>query len=221
MTNVTTTSVSPGSSLGGASSAGQTTAKKDQMGQVEFMQLLIAQLKNQDPEAPVDSKEFAVQLAQFTQVEKLNSIDEKLGKQADNSLTSIAGYLGQQVTLNASTLAVKGGQGGQLAVNLSGQSNEVNVQLTDKDGNVVGTKTFTNLPSGKNYLTLEGLGVTDGEYGFKVSALRASGAGYYNPAAAVSGVVTGFIPGPDPKLVVGDQEFSVSGVTEVALPPKS
>ena len=92
MTNVTTTSASPLSSLTGTSSSGQTTSKKDQMGQVEFMQLLIAQLKNQDPEAPVDSKEFAVQLAQFTQVEKLNSIDEKLGKQADNSLSSIAGY---------------------------------------------------------------------------------------------------------------------------------
>lgn len=217
MTNITTTSVSPASST----VTGQAkTSKKDQMGQVEFMQLLIAQLKNQDPEAPVDSKEFAVQLAQFTQVEKLNSIDEKLGKQADNSLSSIAGYLGQQVTLNASSVSVKSGQGGQLAINLSGPSSQVNVQLTDKDGKVVGTKSFTNLPSGKNFLTLDALGIADGTYGFKVSALRSTGAGYYTPSAAVSGVVTGFIPGPDPKLVVGDQEFAVSGVTSVSLPPK-
>jgi flagellar basal-body rod modification protein FlgD len=222
MTNVTTSSVSPVSALlGGTSPTGQATStKNNQMGQVEFMQLLIAQLKNQDPEAPVDSKEFAVQLAQFTQVEKLSSIDDKLGKQADNTLSSIAGYLGQQVTLNATTVSVKGGQGGQLAVSLSGPSSEVNVQLMGKDGNVVGTKSFSNLPDGKNYLSLDGLGVSDGAYGFKVSALRSTGAGYYSPTAAVSGVVTGFIPGPDPKLVVGDQEFSVSGITEVAVPPK-
>ena len=60
------------------------TKKNDQMGQIEFMQLLIAQLKNQDPEAPVDSKEFAVQLAQFTQVEKLTAIDEKLNRQTSS-----------------------------------------------------------------------------------------------------------------------------------------
>ncbi|MEY4669216.1 MAG: hypothetical protein RL518_1915 [Pseudomonadota bacterium] len=194
--------------------------KGDEMGQVEFMKLLIAQLKNQDPEAPVDSKEFAVQLAQFTQVEKLTSIEQKLASQNQNNISSMAGYLGQQVKLSGSEVKVSGGQGGQLQIDLTSASSLVKVDLLDADGKVVGTKTFENLPAGKNYVTLDGLGVKDGGYGFSVSATRPSGAGFYQPPASVSGLVTGFVPGPDPKLVIGNQEYPVGAVQEVTLPQK-
>jgi len=184
------------------------------------MKLLIAQLKNQDPEAPVDSKEFAVQLAQFTQVEKLTSIEQKLASQNQNNIASMAGYLGQQVRLNSTEVTVTGGDGGQLEVDLNGASSSLTVQLKDKDGKAVGEKVFSNLPSGKNILTLEGLGVKDGAYGFSVSATRASGVGFYQPSAAVTGLVTGFIPGPDPKLVVGNREYSIGAVKAVTGPSK-
>ena len=35
-----------------------------------FLQLLVAQLKNQDPESPADGTAFVTQLAQFTQLEQ-------------------------------------------------------------------------------------------------------------------------------------------------------
>jgi flagellar basal-body rod modification protein FlgD len=218
MADLTTGTISGYSST--ATTGTATTKKGDQMGQVEFMKLLIAQLKNQDPEAPVDSKEFAVQLAQFTQVEKLTSIDQKLAAQSQSNISSMAGYLGQQVKLNGSEVAVSGGQGGQLQIDLSAASSLVKVDLLDADGKVVGTKTFENLNAGKNIVALDGLGVKDGKYGFSVAATRPSGAGFYKPTAAVSGLVTGFVPGPDPKLVIGNQEYSVGSVQEVALPPK-
>jgi len=203
-----------------ASAQSTSTKKGDEMGQVEFMKLLIAQLKNQDPEAPVDSKEFAVQLAQFTQVEKLTSIEQKLASQNQNNISSMAGYLGQQVKLSSTDVKVSSGSGGQLQIDLTGATPIVKVDLLDAKGKVVGTKTFENLPAGKNFVTLDGLGVQDGSYGFSVSATRPSGAGFYKPSAAVSGLVTGFVPGPDPKLVIGNQEFSVGAVQEVTLPPK-
>lgn len=219
MADLTTSTISGYSST--ATSGQTTTAKKgDEMGQVEFMKLLIAQLKNQDPEAPVDSKEFAVQLAQFTQVEKLTSIEQKLTSQNQNNISSMAGYLGQQVKLNATDVTVSGGQGGQLQVDLSAATPLVKVDLLDADGKVVGTKTFENLKAGRNIVTLDGLGLQDGKYGFSVAATRPSGAGFYQPVAAVSGLVTGFVPGPDPKLVIGNQEYSVGAVQEVTLPPK-
>ena len=195
------------------------TKKNDQMGQIEFMQLLIAQLKNQDPEAPVDSKEFAVQLAQFTQVEKLTAIDEKLNRQT-SSISSVAGYLGQQVMLSDKNVSVSQGQGGQLQINLPQASSEVRVDLLDKAGKVVGQKTFSGLEAGKQIVTLDGLSVPDGTYGYGIAAVRGSGVGYYSPESAVSGLVTGFIPGPDPKLVLGNREVSVGAVREVTLPPK-
>ena len=216
LTTSTISGYSPTATTGKTSS----TKKGDEMGQVEFMKLLIAQLKNQDPEAPVDSKEFAVQLAQFTQVEKLTAIDQKLASQSQNNISSMAGYLGQQVKLNSSEVTVGGGQGGQLQIDLSAASPLVKVDLLDTDGKVVGTKTFENLSAGKNIVTLDGLGINDGRYGFSVAATRPSGAGFYKPVAAVSGLVTGFVPGPDPKLVIGTQEYAVGAVQEVTLTPK-
>ena len=216
LTTSTISGYSPTATTGQTSS----TKKGDDMGQVEFMKLLIAQLKNQDPEAPVDSKEFAVQLAQFTQVEKLTAIDQKLASQSQNNISSMAGYLGQQVKLNSSEVTVGGGQGGQLQIDLSAASPLVTVDLLDSNGKVVGTKAYENLSAGKNIVTLDGLGVKDGSYGFSVAATRPSGAGFYQPASAVSGLVTGFVPGPDPKLVIGNQEYSVGAVQEVTLPPK-
>jgi flagellar basal-body rod modification protein FlgD len=216
LTTSTISGYSPTATTGQTSS----TKKGDDMGQVEFMKLLIAQLKNQDPEAPVDSKEFAVQLAQFTQVEKLTAIDQKLASQSQNNISSMAGYLGQQVKLTSSEVTVGGGQGGQLQIDLSAASPLVKVDLLDADGKVVGTKTFENLRAGKNIVTLDGLGINDGRYGFSVAATRPSGAGFYQPVAAVSGLVTGFVPGPDPKLVIGNQEYAVGAVQEVTLPPK-
>ena len=41
-----------------------------QMGKLEFLELLTAQLKHQDPMAPADDKAFIAQLAQFSALEQ-------------------------------------------------------------------------------------------------------------------------------------------------------
>jgi len=47
-----------------------------EMGKEEFLQLLVAQLRNQDPINPLQAEEFAAQLAQFAQVEQLVNLNE-------------------------------------------------------------------------------------------------------------------------------------------------
>jgi len=48
------------------------------MGKDQFMKLLITEMQNQDPMSPMDGKDLAVQLAQFTSVEQLTDINTKL-----------------------------------------------------------------------------------------------------------------------------------------------
>ena len=43
-----------------------------------FLQLMVAQLKNQDPLSPTDSAQFMGQLAQFSQLEQLVGIRQEL-----------------------------------------------------------------------------------------------------------------------------------------------
>ena len=48
------------------------------LGQDQFMSLLVEQLKNQDPLKPMENTEFITQLATFSSLEKLSSIESIL-----------------------------------------------------------------------------------------------------------------------------------------------
>jgi flagellar basal-body rod modification protein FlgD len=63
---------------------------KGDMGKTEFLQLLVAQLKNQDPLDPSDGKEMAAQLAQFSSVEQLVSVNDTLDQIRDALRTAAA-----------------------------------------------------------------------------------------------------------------------------------
>lgn len=52
-----------------------------------FLQLLVTQLQNQDPMNPADGTQFVTQLAQFSSLEQLMSINKGIGT-LTNSLTS-------------------------------------------------------------------------------------------------------------------------------------
>ena len=62
-------STAPGANTG-ASSTTSGTAPSQQM----FLQLLVAQIKNQDPTTPTDPSQFVAQLAQFSQLEQTIAI---------------------------------------------------------------------------------------------------------------------------------------------------
>src|SRR5687768_12595215 len=64
----------PGASAVGGAPINPTS----QLGKQDFMKLLVAQLKNQDPLNPMDSREMITQLSTLTSVEKLTSVDQSL-----------------------------------------------------------------------------------------------------------------------------------------------
>lgn len=216
MSTNSTSGVTAGSTAQGAQLTPRN--RNEQIGKNEFLTLLITQLKNQDPEAPMDSKEFAVQLAQFTQVERLISIDEKLSAQSDAAaMGSIAGYLGHRVVLNGKTVDVRGGDAGQLQVELARDAAGLQVQFLNSRGAVVGQKDLGQLRAGKQIVSLGGSGVPDGTYTVKVVATNRFGGGTFEPSVSPVGLVSGFIPGPTPRLIVNGREVSMSDVREVAL----
>jgi flagellar basal-body rod modification protein FlgD len=87
---------------GSATSAAATTAtaqKKATLNYDNFLQLLIAQLKNQDPTQPVDASQQMAQLASFSQVEQTIQTNAKLDTLlANSSLTQASSYIGKYMT---------------------------------------------------------------------------------------------------------------------------
>ena len=64
---------------GQTASVGKTTPGGD-LGQDQFLSLLVTQLKNQNPLEPLSNTEFITQLATFSSLEKLTSIELILKK---------------------------------------------------------------------------------------------------------------------------------------------
>ena len=73
------TSSAAGTGAASAASAATSAAPTKEM----FLQLLVAQIKNQDPLNPTDSVQFVSQLAQFSELEQVIAIRQDLdGAQA-------------------------------------------------------------------------------------------------------------------------------------------
>ncbi|RUM25934.1 flagellar hook assembly protein FlgD [Rhizobium vallis] len=73
-----------------------TAQKKATLNYDNFLQLLIAQMKNQDPTDPMKASEQVAQLATFSQVEQTVQTNTKLDTLlASSSLTQASSYVGK------------------------------------------------------------------------------------------------------------------------------
>ncbi len=67
----------PGSAGTGTATSGPTTTTSNSEDKDMFLQLLVAQMKYQDPSNPADSSEFLAQTAQFTALEKMQEVADQ------------------------------------------------------------------------------------------------------------------------------------------------
>ena len=63
--------------------------KNQEMGQDAFLKLLMAEMENQDPLSPMDSKDTVAQMAQFSTVEQLTKVSESVEKGNEEAKTSV------------------------------------------------------------------------------------------------------------------------------------
>ncbi|HKM38841.1 MAG TPA: flagellar hook capping FlgD N-terminal domain-containing protein [bacterium] len=92
------------------------TASAQLAGKDEFLQLLVTQLRLQDPLEPIKEREFIAQLAQFSTLEAVNNMSQELGILADlqqallcqNADQAAVQMIGHQITLATETGDIKG-----------------------------------------------------------------------------------------------------------------
>lgn len=157
-----------------AASAPRTEA----LGKEDFLKLLVTQLRNQDPLSPLDGAEFSAQLAQFSSVEQLIAISDKLDNQAASAAEGTlstqtmlgATMIGRDVTIRGTDVISDGIETPRLALELGGAARDVTVEVFDSLGNRVGSQSFQNLAAGRATLALTGLDLPAGTYRYAVTA---------------------------------------------------
>ena len=86
-----------------------------------FLQLLVAEMKNQDPTNPMDTSQYMSQFAQLSTVEQAmqtnNKLDSVLSSQA---LSQADGLIGKTVSFTESTGASFSGKVASISINTNG-----------------------------------------------------------------------------------------------------
>ncbi len=135
------------------------------MAQNDFLKLLISQLSHQDPLNPTDSSEFVAQLAQFSGLEQMVSMNDKLNtlamaEAASNSM-STASLLGRQITVASKDVDLASEGDATLSFDFGQNASKVEVTISDQDGHVLRVIELGACDSGMSSVTWDGCD-TDG-----------------------------------------------------------
>lgn len=167
-----------------AAATAAASATSQIVGKDDFLQLLVAQLENQDPLNPMDGTEFTAQLAQFSSLEHLQNINAHL---TDLNTAQATLYNGQAVSLIGRTVLYEGdhfalseGAMSDIQFRLDTSAQTVWAKIYDTAGNYVATVEMANVAAGDHLVPWDGrdamdLPAADGVYSVEVLALSSSG----------------------------------------------
>jgi flagellar basal-body rod modification protein FlgD len=138
---MTTNAIGTGLDLTSLGLAPPKDTKKTQLGQDEFLSLMMTQLKNQDPTKPLDSTQFLGQLAQFGTVSGLQDLQTKFDSLSSalvsNQALQAASLVGHSALVESSKAPLYPGGVVDAAVDVPAATSNVQVEVRDATGQVV------------------------------------------------------------------------------------
>ena len=167
------------SSLFGASAA---TASKNGTDEAKdrFLNLLVAQMKNQDPLNPLDNAQVTSQLAQLSTVQGIENMNSTLAALAAsmgaNQMAQAANLIGRGVLVPGDSISPAQLED-VIGFELSRPADQVKVDIFDAGGSLVRSLELGPREAGVNVLAWDGLtsggaAAPDGQYSFKIDAIQ-------------------------------------------------
>ncbi len=139
MTDIDTNSIY--SELGLSNTHETDTKPGDELGQAEFLELMTAQLKFQDPLKPMENGEFLGQMAQFGTVSGINELNSAFDSMSasfqSNQALQASVLVGRKVLTPSDTAYLAEGNGLSGAIDLTQTAEQVIVTITDSAGQLV------------------------------------------------------------------------------------
>lgn len=172
-----------------------TDSKRTELGQDAFLKLMSAQLQNQDPFKPMESGEFLGQIAQFSTVSGIQSMQASLeglsASLTSNQTLQAASLVGHGVMVpgDSAYLFEDGGLAGVAELPSSGT---LAVEVVDASGQVVRRMDLGVQPEGDASFAWDGLddsGARAPQGAYTVRALLDAGGGASSVSTQVMGLV--------------------------------
>ena len=222
----TITSATP-TNVAAASAATAGTAKRASLANnfETFLTLLTAQLKNQDPLSPMDSKDFTNQLVQFSGVEQQLKTNDLLKSLTENTklsagATAVA-YLGKEATANSSVATIPTGGTATWNYEIPRAAQTVSLRVLDSSGRVLATASGETSRGEKAFQwdgkDQSGRAVAAGTYRLEINATGADGQpiiGSISRRGIISGVD---LSGSTPSVTIAGASVPLSSITKIGL----
>ncbi len=211
----------------GTSSTGELASGNDVIDKDEFMNLLVAQLQNQDPLNPMDNAEFTAQMAQFASLEQLQNVNSNL-EDLQSYQTALfnenaVSFIGKSVKAVDNSVNVANGTSDDLRFDLEYDASGTYVSIYDSGDNLVRTIELNEtLGAGEQNVTWDGTDdggtpVSDGEYSYLVQAVGPDDLNF-NGTPFYEGLITAvsFQNNGTAYLSAGGHKISVGNIMEVS-----
>lgn len=136
------------------------TSSKNDLGQDAFLELLVAQLNNQNPLDPQDNGDFIAELAQFSSVEGIDnlnsSVDSLLSDYKSSQALQASALVGRQVVVPNNEVYWSGEGTIPATVDVSDGATNVMFSITDDKGQLVAQIPMTGALPGENSVLWDG-----------------------------------------------------------------
>ena len=125
-----------------------------------FLKLLIAQIKNQDPMSPMDASTMTAQMSQLNMVSSMGtmntSMQAMLSQMQSANFMNQAALIGHSPMVAGNSINYSGGEV-MLGANLANPLQGVVATIKDASGTIVGTADLGNLNSGMTNFVFDGV----------------------------------------------------------------
>jgi len=197
--------------------------RKTTLDQVDFMNLMVAQLQNQNPLEPMDSAQMASQMAQLGSLQALNtmsaSIQKMVGYQSSINSLNAAQLIGKKVEITGGNITIDKGTLSEASYQLS-KPGKVTIRVYDANNQLVrvieeGVKDTAKQKVAWDGKDQNGVKLSDGTYTFRVSAVDGSGQSILTSTSMV-GTVTGIsFENWITYLMIGSGKITLSDITSI------
>ena len=199
--------------------------KSQTVNQQQFLQLFVAQLQHQDPLSPLEPDQLTAQLAQFSQLEQLTGVNDRLDKLAgaskDSGGAALLNLLGKRVSFDGSTLVVHGGKAPAVHYTVPEAADKVTATVRASDGTAVRVVELGAQGAGEHTFAFDGRGalgtaLPDGSYRLEIAASKSGATTPTSLSLLTEATVDGVDLSSDPpSLLVGGNTVSFDQVRQV------
>ena len=217
--------------IGTAAGSSMYGPDKSILGKDDFMKLMIQQLKHQDPLNPMESQEFASQLAQFSSLEQLSNLNSAVRESIDANYllsqsinnTMTATLIGKDVKYDGNKVTNTGENSASFGYTLPSNVDQVTVNIYDANGKVVRVMENQNNTQGDHKLSWDftdnnGEKLPEGDYTIEVK-IKDEGSESMNVNVFQYGSITGVrFTDQGTKILINGKEFLLSDIVEILNP---